>query len=253
MSEPAEVLVLCYHGVSPTWPAQTSVTPERFRAQIEALLARGYRALTLHDALTAPGGGKAMAVTFDDAHVSVLDHAAPVLRALGVPATVYVPTDYAGTDRLMGWQGYDAWLGTEHADELRCMGWEQLRGLAAEGWEIGSHTRSHPRLTQIGDEQLADELAGSRQACEEAMGAPCVSIAYPYGDHDDRVVRAARAAGYGLGVTVPTRWEVALPLAWPRVAVYHADDAQRVQLRAWRRAHPAVDGVLGRARGAVRR
>jgi peptidoglycan/xylan/chitin deacetylase (PgdA/CDA1 family) len=253
VSDPAEVLVLCYHGVSPTWPAETSVTPERFAAQLRSLLAAGYHPATARDALTAPGPGRTMAVTFDDAHRSVLEQAVPIMRALGVVGTIYVPTDYAGTDRLMAWSGYDTWVGTEHADELRCMTWEELRGLAGEGWEIGSHTRSHPRLTQIPDDQLADELAGSRRACEEAMGEPCLSIAYPYGDHDDRVVRATRDAGYALGVTVPRTWEVALPLAWPRVAVYHGDDERRLRLRAWRRAHPAVDGVLGRVRAAVRR
>jgi peptidoglycan/xylan/chitin deacetylase (PgdA/CDA1 family) len=153
----------------------------------------------------------------------------------------------------MGWEGYDAWLGTEHAEELRCMTWEELRGLAAAGWEIGSHTRSHPRLPRIDDAALAEELTVSRQVCEERIGAPCVSIAYPYGDHDDRVVRATREAGYAIGVTAPRRWEVPLPLAWPRVVVYHADDARRMRLRAWRRAHRGVDAALGRARAALSR
>ncbi len=85
------------------------------------------------------------------------------------------------------------------------------------------------------------------------MGAPCLSVAYPYGDHDDRVVRAAREAGYALGVTIPRRSEVPLPLAWPRVGVYQHDDEQRLRLRAWRRAHPAVDHALGRARAALSR
>lgn len=253
MSPPVEVLVLCYHAVSPTWPAETSVTPARFAAQLGRLRDAGYRFATLRDALTAPGPGRTVVVTFDDAHRSVIEHALPVLDGIGAPATVFVPTDYAGTDLLMDWQGYHIWMDTEHADELRCMSWEQLRDLAAAGWEVGSHTRSHPRLPTVDDERLADELAGSRAACEEAMQAPCVSLAYPYGDYDDRVVRAAREADYRLAVTVPQHWEVALPLTWPRVAVYHGDDVRRMRLRAWRLGHRGVDGTLGRARAALRR
>jgi peptidoglycan/xylan/chitin deacetylase (PgdA/CDA1 family) len=241
-----ETLVLCYHGVSPTWPAATTVKAEHLAAQLQALLRRGWRAATLVDALTAPDADRTMVVTFDDAHQSVMDLAAPILDRLGVPATVFVPTDYADTDRLMAWDGYDMWVGTAHEQELRCLSWDRLRELAGRGWEIASHTCSHPRLTTVGDEQLATELERSRQICEERMGVPCRSIAYPYGDHDDRVVRAARDAGYMLGVTAPTRASAALPLAWPRVAVYQGEDAKRVMLRAWRRRHATLDESMRR-------
>jgi peptidoglycan/xylan/chitin deacetylase (PgdA/CDA1 family) len=124
------------------------------------------------------------------------------------------------------------WLGTEHERELLCMSWDELRGLEAEGWEIGSHTRTHPRLSQIGDDEIKAELTGSRSECEEKMGGPCTSIAYPYSDYDERAVRAARDAGYRFAVTVPRGPRAALPLEWPRVGVYHDESARRVRLRA---------------------
>ena len=85
------------------------------------------------------------------------------------------------------------------------MTWDRARRSSQDaGWEVGSHTRSHPRLSQVEDDaELADELEGSRRVCEERLGRPCQSIAYPYGDHDERVVAAAGRAGYRYGLTLP--------------------------------------------------
>jgi len=227
-----DLIVLCYHGISATWPAETTVRPADFESQIADLVARGYRAATLEDALTVPSAEKAFVVTFDDAHRSVLELAAPIMARLGVPGTVFVPTDYASSQQPMAWDGYDMWMGTEHERELDCMTWDELRGLADDGWEIASHTCSHPRLSTLDDEHITAELTESRAVCEREMGRPCRSIAYPYSDYDDRVVHATRDAGYQFAVTVPRGAQQPLPLQWPRVGVYNGESAKRVRLRA---------------------
>jgi peptidoglycan/xylan/chitin deacetylase (PgdA/CDA1 family) len=247
----SDVLVLCYHGISESWPAQTSVRPGDFESQLSELARRGYRGATLSEALSAPSAERTLAVTFDDAHRSVLELAAPIMARLGIPGTVYVPTDYAGTERPMAWDGYDNWLGTEHEQELLCMDWEQLRGLAGEGWEVGSHTCSHPRLSRIDEAAIAAELRESKRICEERMGVPCESLAYPYSDYDARAVRAAWEAGYRSAVTVPTRPASPLPLEWPRVVIGHGDSARRVSARA--RSRQLRPSPLARAALALRR
>jgi peptidoglycan/xylan/chitin deacetylase (PgdA/CDA1 family) len=103
------------------------------------------------------------------------------------------------------------------------MSWDQLRGLADHGWEIGSHTRTHPRLPELGDEALDDELAGSRADCEAGLGVACETLAYPYGAVDERVVEAAGRAGYRYAVSLPARLHAPRPLCWPRVGVYNVD------------------------------
>jgi peptidoglycan/xylan/chitin deacetylase (PgdA/CDA1 family) len=236
-----EILVLCYHSVSSAWPASTSVRPEDFERQIADLVGRGYRGTTFSGALTAPESERVLAVTFDDAHRSVLELAAPAMARLGVPGTVFAPTDHATSGRPMAWDGYDVWLGTEHEAELRCMSWAELSGLVAQGWEVGSHTCSHPRLSRLADAEIEAELVESRRTCEERLGVPCRSIAYPYGDYDDRVLRAAREAGYSFGASAPRSPAPSLPLAWPRVAVYHGEGVHRLRLRARsRRLRPSA-------------
>lgn len=232
----SHVVVLCYHGVSETWPAATTVTPGRLADQLEWLVGKGYRGATLADALTAPGEGRTVVVTFDDAHRSVLALAEPILSELRLPATVFAPTDYVERAAPMAWDGYDRWADGAHADELAPMSWDELGGLVERGWEVGSHTRSHPRLTSVDDEQLAREMVGSRDDCERRLGVACRSLAYPYSDFDDRVVRAAAEAGYCFAATVPRAPTAPLPLMWPRVGVYNGDPLWRLRLRLRRRS-----------------
>ena len=250
---PQDILVLCYHGVSRSWPAAITVTPERLVAQLSLFIRQGYRGATFTEALTAPPHARTLVVTFDDACQSVLTSAFPVLTRLGLPGTVFVPTMYPDTGVPMGWDGYDRWLGTQYEEELRCLSWDELRTLQAGGWEIGSHTESHPRLTTLDEGSLQRELRASRERCETELGAPCYSIAYPYGDHDDRVVRRTREAGYALAATVGVAATAALPLQWPRVLVARHDSATRVRIRAWRRATPSADAAWQKLAPPVRR
>ena len=232
-----DVLVLAYHAVSERWPADLSVTPDRLASQLEWLTARGYRGATLHQALSDPPAEKTVAVTFDDGFRSVATLALPILRRYGLPATVFVPTDHIGAGQPMRWPGIDQWCGGEHHAELLPMDWSELAMLAEAGWEVGSHTRSHPRLTRIDDASLEDELRGSREICERELSLACRAIAYPYGDHDERVVAAARAAGYEAACTQPEAFRDDDALRTPRVGVYHADaDAVfRLKVSPWMR------------------
>lgn len=219
----SDVLILSYHAVSEDWPAAISVTPDRFERQLSLLLDRGYRSITFHEAVTSPPRGRTVAVTFDDAYRSVLELAFPVLSRLGMHATVFVPTDLIGTGAPMSWPGIDHWLGSPHEAELVAMGWNDLTLLVSRGWEVGSHARSHPWLTTIDDAALEAELQGSRERCEAETGGPCRSLAYPFGDHDHRVLEAARAAGYAAACVGPMRVRDRNPLRVPRVGVYHED------------------------------
>lgn len=225
-----DVLVLCYHSVSPDFPERTNVTPAAFADQVRSLAARGYRGVTFREAVLAAPAGRVLAVTFDDAYASVLEHALPVLAELGMPGSVYPVTDLVGDGAPMSWPGIDGWIGGPHEHELRGVGWDGLRTLAAAGWEVGSHTRGHPWLPRCDDARLRDELTRSRAEIEERLGATCDTLAYPYGGVDARVIAAAREAGYvAAGAIASLR--SGDPLDHPRVGIYAADGGGRFVLK----------------------
>jgi peptidoglycan/xylan/chitin deacetylase (PgdA/CDA1 family) len=168
-----------------------------------------------------------VSITFDDNYRSVLELAKPILDRHGYPGTIFVPTDWPGESRPMRWQGVDHWLGTPHEHELSALGWEELRELADTGWEIGSHTCSHPYLPDLDEAALAHELSDSKVWVEAEIGQPCISLAYPYGGVDARIVDATRKAGYRWAGTIPRILPSPRPLTWPRAVIFHDDDMRR--------------------------
>jgi peptidoglycan/xylan/chitin deacetylase (PgdA/CDA1 family) len=205
----SDLLILCYHAVSEAWPTEFAVSPQSLDSQLRHFLRRGYRPATLSTALSGASGPKTLVVSFDDAFASVSERALPVTSALGVPATIFVPTSYVAGDGAMEWASLEHWAGTEHEDELRCMNWDDLRALVAAGWEVGSHTSTHPDLTTLTDSELDSELASSKARCEEEIQRPCAALAYPFGAHDRRVMDRTRAAGYAAAVILDS--ELAIP------------------------------------------
>jgi peptidoglycan/xylan/chitin deacetylase (PgdA/CDA1 family) len=231
----AEVLILCYHAVSEKFPASLAVSPTALRQQLTTLVRHGYRGATFSEALRRPREGKTLAVTFDDAYRSVIRLGFPILSELGLKGTVFAPTAYIGAERPMGWDGIDRWHQTAHAAELVPCSWNELQMLVDAGWEVGSHTRTHPRLPELSDAELAIELRGSRRDCEQHLGVPCRSIAYPYGAVDRRVADAVADAGYEFAAELPGSFRVpSASLRWPRVGLYHRDAPWRFRLKTAR-------------------
>jgi peptidoglycan/xylan/chitin deacetylase (PgdA/CDA1 family) len=184
------------------------VTPDALRAQLGYVAGRGYRWTTFTDAVLGAEPERVAAVTFDDGIASAVEHGLPILEDFGAPGTMFL------TLSMLGWGG-----------RLDAGGASRL---AEHGWEIGSHTMTHPVLTNVDDETLAAELRESKLELERVVGRPCTAVSYPTGRCDGRVVAAATAASYVAGAALEGASDVPPgPLAWPRVGV-RGDDSLRV-------------------------
>jgi peptidoglycan/xylan/chitin deacetylase (PgdA/CDA1 family) len=78
---------------------------------------------------------------------------------------------------------------------------QQVRALIRAGWEVDSHTVTHPDLTTLPDAQLRRELVDSRAFIRRHFKVPAAYFCYPAGRFDARVVAAVRAAGYRAATT----------------------------------------------------
>ncbi len=214
-------VVLGYHAISAAWDSQLAVSPDLLRKHVAALGARGYVGMTFSDSerLRAEGSlpPRSVVITFDDGYASTLQ-AAPILAEHGFPGTVFVVTSFVEAGGPLAWAGIEQWLQPATRDELTPLTWSELESLVAAGWEVGSHTDTHPLLTKASDAVLEAELLRSRAAIVRRLGT-CTSLAYPYGLADDRVATAARVAGYDAACMLTFAHFVDEPLRRPRVGI----------------------------------
>jgi peptidoglycan/xylan/chitin deacetylase (PgdA/CDA1 family) len=116
-------------------------------------------------------------LSFDDGHISNYELARPVLKEFGIPAIFFITTCWTGV------------LGS-------VMTWRQLVELSNEGFTIGSHTHTHPLLTDCSPLALRNELETSKKLLEDRLGKLVNVISLPGGRGNKRVLGACQAAGY---------------------------------------------------------
>ena len=194
--------------------------------QVERFLRLRYRPAPLADAVD--GRGRVLHVTFDDAFRSA-ERVLPELEARGVPVTIFVCPRFADAGAPLTVPE----LVNEPREELLTMAWDRIQELAASGVGVESHTLSHRHLPQLGDDELDRELREAKAALEDRLRRRCRFLAYPFGDHDERVRRAAERAGYEAAFAVEgVRGE---RFALPRVAIYRGEGTTRIALKTVRR------------------
>ena len=215
--------ILTYHSIDPSG-SPISISREAFERHCRFLREGHVAVVPLEEIAGAPEERDAVAITFDDGFTNFASEAWPVLQGSGLPATLFVATHRVGASNA--WEGRDE----PGIPTLPLMDWSALARLAAEGLDVASHSRTHPRLRGVGASQLEDELHGSADDLARELGRRATSFCYPYGDHDARVVEAARAV-YARACTTELR---ALgggedPLRLPRLDAYYLRDPKRLE------------------------
>lgn len=218
------ILVLMYHSISDGSEA-TCMPPGLFAQQLEALQQAGYHIGSLSDLhrwllQEADQPARTAVITFDDAFADFASEAAPRLRDFGYRAAVFAPTGRIGAGS--NWDG-------ETRRELLC--WQQIRALASEGFEFGSHAVSHVDLTVLDEGALSHELAESRRQLEQELGRPAPFFAAPFGKVNDRVCAQIRAHyDMALGVRLGAAESNSDLYDVPRIEMYYFRD-----VGLWRR------------------
>jgi len=193
----ATVPILMYHVINPP-PARAPfpglyVPADEFAAQMEALKAAGWHAVTM-DQLEANwtrgvplGPGKPIVITFDNGYTSQYTNALPVLRRLG-------------------------WVGVENIQLLGLPPSQggltdaQVRGLISAGWELDTQGMTHADLIKLDSAEVQYQIANARQTLRSRYGVPVNWFCYPSGHYDSAVIGAVRGAGFIGSTTVIPGW-----------------------------------------------
>jgi peptidoglycan/xylan/chitin deacetylase (PgdA/CDA1 family) len=175
-------VVLAYHSV-------TSKERPQFARQMDILIGNSTPVSAGIESLPDPGKRYA-AVTFDDGLENIVANALPELAERKIPATLFIVTEALGTHPK--WE----YFGGDDPSQQRVMTEERLQGLSSDLVTIGSHTMTHPVLPTLNNEDLRQELVGSRTKLEAMIKREVKLFSFPYGSFSDNVIQACREACY---------------------------------------------------------
>jgi peptidoglycan/xylan/chitin deacetylase (PgdA/CDA1 family) len=251
------VPILGYHRVVESLQAgdnpQVTVTAKRLESQMRWFARLGYRCTSLEAVAESlaerrPLPPRRFVVTFDDGYADTLTTAVPILAGFGFTATVFVVSGLVGETNV-----WDAGV----SPPARLMGWGELSVLLRNGFSIGSHTKSHRRLSQLSMEEVWVELAESRQALQSRLATDVRTFCYPWGDWSPRVRGLVQEAGYLAACDDVGRTENALfTLARVDPTYWFPPLTPLVRSRHWYfhvQRQPALRGLVGGARQLVSR
>lgn len=199
----SKIKVLMYHRIVDDVVLSESswlcLHKDTFRRHLELIERHGFTPITLRDyclslrsELVLPK--RPIIITFDDGYLDTYEHAFPLLQEFGMKAVIFVLGDQSiRTNR---------WDEVNGSASVPLMDGQQIVEMHTNGFEIGSHSMTHAKLTEVSRDQLWEEVSRSRMILEILLNSPVQSFSYPYGLVNKTVERAVTDAGYSLGCSV---------------------------------------------------
>jgi peptidoglycan/xylan/chitin deacetylase (PgdA/CDA1 family) len=199
------VVILCYHGVTERAQRHPSdrfglhIRADRFETQLN-YLRRHYNVISLAEFLdarkkNAPLPDRSVVLTFDDGYRNFLTSALPRLSARDMSVSVFLITNEVRPENqshVVQW--------TESDDET-FLSWDEIRELQRHGVEFGSHTCSHPKLSELPPPEAERELRASHEAIAAQLSQATMPLAFPYGSYSDTVIAMTRELPYTCALT----------------------------------------------------
>jgi peptidoglycan/xylan/chitin deacetylase (PgdA/CDA1 family) len=193
----SKMTIVAFHRVNDHLPGDDGLTcgTEKFSAFCQ-FFKKYFAVIPLPEQIAGCQAGRNMggtlSITFDDGYLDNYEVAAPILRKLDLPATFFVTSGFIDSQLTAPWD-------TALPVRPRWMGWEHLRGLVAQGFEIGSHTHTHINMANTDLQVIRAELALSKRRIFEELGVRADLFAYPFGGREhisESALELVREAGF---------------------------------------------------------
>lgn len=178
--------ILMYHHIQDvsknanTAEKNLSLSPAKFKEEIKFLSDSGYKTATLSE-LFNNDPEKRIVLTFDDGYKDLITNAFPILKVYGFRGVAFIIVDDVGKP------GY--------------VTWDDLKNLKNEGWEVGSHSLTHPDLEISSNDTAQKQIIDSKKILEDKLGIIIDFFCYPAGKYNQNTISMLKAAGYGGAVT----------------------------------------------------
>lgn len=181
------VPIIMYHKIDDNASvSKLSVSPENFKRQMSFLKRHNYNVVRLEDLPALIRSGKipykTIVITFDDGYENNYTDAYPVLKELGLPATIFI------VPALIGSEGF--------------LTWDQVIEMSESGIiSIGSHSMTHAYLLDLPEQKLNIEIFDSKRAIESHIRKKVLGFSYPLGHFNDYIKKRVIDAGYRIAVS----------------------------------------------------
>jgi peptidoglycan/xylan/chitin deacetylase (PgdA/CDA1 family) len=186
--------ILMYHAFTEKKTGSRFIMPvRRFARQMWWLRRLGYRVIGLEELLRIRREHllpptRSVVITIDDGYAETLTLASPVLRSYGYPATLFVVSDRVGAA--------NSWSNGDGLKARPLLSWDEIARMAGDGVELGAHTRTHAKLTDLPRGRAREEVLASKQEIESRLQIPIRSFAYPYGESNAAAEEIVRETGF---------------------------------------------------------
>ena len=226
-ADTTQLPILVYHRVAPVDemnPSLWHLSPDLFEQQLLYLKNKGFYSVTLEQWQQAVTNrqalpGKAILITFDDGYYDFYTYAFPLLKKYGFSAMVFLIADFVGF----------------YQPSYHLLGWQEIEELQQEGIEFGSHSLTHPRLTQLSESDARHELERSRVILSNKLQVPITAFAYPYNDSNSMIRKLTAEYGYSFGLSIAGRrssWQD----CWfdmPRIEIHNTDNLRQFIIKLY--------------------
>jgi peptidoglycan/xylan/chitin deacetylase (PgdA/CDA1 family) len=191
-----------------------SISNIKFAELLDYIQSHDLTTCTFYDYQNKNLTHKDVILTFDDCSKDLFDFAIPELLKRNMKAVFYIPTNHIN--------GYNVWDVKEGKDKVGFFTEENLKELSIHSnFEIGSHSKTHRKLTQLNSKEVFQEFLGSKLLLEKITKKHVISFAHPFGEIPLRNKELLTKAGYRFACGIYVKKQNDLQL---RRFIYHNGD-----------------------------
>ncbi|MCM8818098.1 MAG: polysaccharide deacetylase family protein [Candidatus Omnitrophica bacterium] len=223
-------MILAYHRINPYYKEDVlTVNLDNFKQQINYLISKNFEFLSMEEYIELKENlNSKVVITFDDGFSDNFYFAFEILSKFNIKPLIFLIVNYINTDKIFSRY--------KDREKDRFLNWKEINEMLEYGVEFGSHTLTHPHLTQIPEEKAKEEIFISKKIIEDKIGKEVKFFCYPYGEFNEKIIEIVKMAGYKSAVVTPKKYRKIQNsiFAMKRIGIYGHNSFLIFKLKIWK-------------------